>query len=404
MSATSAIRPDRAAPGLPVLEVGFRPFFLAGAVWAVLVLAIWLAALSGLVDPGGSSYGALAWHAHEMVFGVGSAIVGGFLLTAMPGWTGQPKLAGRGLALLVGLWALGRVLMLVPDLPGVAVVAAVDLGFLAVLSGRGFLQVRAGRNWRNLPVAAGPLLMLAGNALVHAEAAGLASRGAELGAKAGLAVIVLLIAMIGGRIIPAFTRNWLNNTGRGGPLPSEPDRVDGLVLAATVLALTAWLAAPEAMATGILAAVAAAGGAVRLARWCGWRTLAEPLVWVLHLGFLWVPVGLALAAGAALMPELVPAAAVPHAFGVGAMGTMTLAMMTRATLGHTGRALVADRVTTAIYLLVTAAAVCRVLAALAPALAGHAVELSGGAWMLAFGLYAVAYAPKLWGRKVDAAG
>lgn len=394
--------PGPATPTPALLEVGFRPFFLAGAAWAILALVIWLAALAGWVSPGGEAYGMLTWHGHEMVYGFGAGIVGGFLLTAVPSWTGQPKLTGWPLAALAGLWLLGRVAMAAPDEIGVAATATVDLGFLAVLTVRSALQVRAARNWRNLPMVAGPLLLLAGNALVHAEAAGLVEDGAALGNRIGLAAIVMLIALIGGRILPAFTRNWLANTGRGGPLPVEPGRFDAAVLLATAATLTAWAAAPEATATGTAAGLLAVATAVRLGRWRGWRSAAEPLVWILHLGYLWVVVGFALMSIAALAPDLVSQAAVRHAFGVGAIGTMTLAMMTRATLGHTGRALTADRATTLVYLLVTAAAALRIVATLVPAWTMPAIELSGAGWILAFALYLLAYAPKLWGPRVAA--
>jgi len=402
MTDAFATRPRPAPPSLAVLEVGFRPFFLVGAVWAVVALAIWLAALDGRLSPGGAVYGPLAWHAHEMVFGVGAAIVGGFLLTAVPSWTGQPKLVGGGLALLVGVWALGRAVMLLPDAVGLPAAIAVDLAFLTVLAVRTGWQVRASRNWRNLPVVAGPLLLLAGNLLFHAEAAGLLTAGGDFGAELGLAAIVLLVAVIGGRIIPAFTRNWLANTGRGGPLPVEPARFDVAVLLATAVTFAAWLGWSTSFETGILAAVVAVGHAVRLLRWRGWRTGAEPLVWVLHVGYLWVPLGFALMAGAALAPAAVPEAAVLHAFAAGAMGTMMLAMMTRATLGHTGRPLTADRATTAVYLLITVTAALRVTAALVPDLSGTAIALSGAGWILAFGVYLLAYAPKLCRRRIGA--
>jgi len=403
MSAVNAGRPSPAEDSARVpslLEVGFRPFFLGGAAWAVGALGLWLAALAGLAAPGGDAYGALAWHSHEMVFGVAAGIVGGFLLTAVPSWTGQPKLTGTPLALLAAVWLLGRIAMAMPDGLGVPLVAALDLAFLAVLTWRTAWQVRAGRNWRNLPMIAGPLALLAGNALVHADAAGLLPGAGQLGGRVGIAAIVLLIAMIGGRIIPAFTRNWLVGRGDAAPLPAEPARFDTAMLLATLATLAAWLAWPTSPATGSLAALVAIGHLVRLGRWCGWRTGAEPLVWVLHLGYLWLPLGFGLMAAAALAPAAVPESVPLHAFGIGAMGTMMLAMMTRATLGHTGRALAADRATVAVYLLITAAAVLRLAAALVPELHATAVPLSGAGWMLAFGIFLLAYAPKLWGRRI----
>lgn len=385
----------------PFLQAGFRPLFLAGAAWAVAAVGLWLAALLGGPAPGGASYGSLLWHAHEMVYGLGAGIVGGFLLTAVPSWTGQPKLTGRGLAGLAAVWVVARFAMLAPDGPGVPVVAALDLAFLAALALRTAWQVRAARNWRNLPMVAGPIALLAGNALMHAEAAGLLPGAAEAGVELGLLTIVLMIGLIGGRIIPAFTRNWLLNTGRAGALPAEPDRFDAAVLVLTAGTVALWLAAEDAAVTGAAAGLVAAGHLVRLGRWQGWRTGAEPLVWVLHLGYLWVPVGFALMAASVLAPATVPKATVLHAFGTGAMATMMLAMMTRATLGHTGRPLAADRATTAIYVLITAAALSRLVAALAPGTYQLGLGLSGAAWILAFAIYLAAYAPMLCGRRRD---
>lgn len=384
-----------------LLEVGLRPFFLAGAAWAVGALAVWVAALAGLVAPGGDAYGALAWHAHEMVYGVGAAIVCGFLLTAVPSWTGQPKLVGWPLAALVGVWLAGRIAMAAPDALGVPVVAALDLAFLAILALRTAWQIRASRNWRNLPMVAGPVLLLAGNALTHAGAAGMVPGGGAFGAKLGLASIVLMIALIGGRVVPAFTRNWLVGTGRGGPLPAEPGRLDAAVLLATVAAFALWLGWPASPVTGAVAAVVCAGHLARLARWRGWRTGGEALVWVLHLGYLWVPIGFGLMAAAAFAPGAVPEPAVLHAFSAGATGTMMLAMMTRATLGHTGRALTADRATVLVYLLVNLAAIARLAAALSPELYGVAIQVAGTGWILAFGLYLASYGPKLCASRVD---
>ncbi|WP_374447828.1 NnrS family protein [Stella sp.] len=385
----------------PILRDGFRPLFLGAAVWAAVALGLWLAALSGGPSPGGS-YGALAWHTHEMVFGVGAGVVGGFLLTAVPSWTGRPKATGPLLAAIAAAWLLGRVAMLAPDTLGTGLTAVLDLAFLLILTVRTAAQVAAGRNWRNLPMVAGALVLLAGNGLVHADMAGLLPGGATAGPEIGLLTIVLLIAVIGGRIVPAFTRNWLVMTGRGEPLPVAGPRLDALVLALTVAAAALWVAGPEGPAAAAVAGLCAAAHALRLARWQGWRTTAEPLVLVLHLGYLWVAIGFALMTASLLAPGIVPRAATLHAFGAGAMATMMLAMMTRATLGHTGRALAADRATSAIYVLVTVAAVTRVGATLLPDLHQGGLVLSGLAWILAFALYAGAYGPKLWGPRVDA--
>lgn len=384
----------------PILRDGFRPLFLGAAAWAVVALGLWLGALFGGSSPGGS-HGALAWHVHEMVFGVGAGVVGGFLLTAVPSWTGQPKAAGLPLAAIAATWAVGRIAMLAPDAPGLAGTAVLDLAFLVVLVARTGMQVAAGRNWRNLPMVAGGLLLLAGNALYHADMAGLVPDGATVGPEIGLFTIVLLIALIGGRIVPAFTRNWLTMTGRGEPLPVSHGWLDGLAIAATLAAAALWIAGAEGPLPAAVAGLAGAAHSGRLARWQGWRTAAEPLVLVLHAGYLWLPVGFALMAASLAAPDLVPRAATLHAFGAGAMATMMLAMMTRATIGHTGRRLAADGATVAIYLLATVAAVARVGATLAPEFYQPGLILSGFAWMAAFLLYVCAYGPKLWGPRVE---
>lgn len=376
----------------------FRPFFLLGAAWSALALALWLGALRGelaLAPP----YHGVNWHAHEMVYGFGAAVVGGFLLTAVPSWTGQSQLLGRGLAAASALWLAGRIAIMLSESLGVPAVATVDLGFLMFLSARTLLQVVAARNWHNIPVTVGPVALLLGNAMVHAEALGLGAT-ASLGNRLGVAVIGMLIVIIGGRIIPAFTRNWLNNTGRGEPLPAVFNRFDAGVLLLTVATFALWLTAPAHPVTGAFAVTSAVLHGVRLGRWRGWQTISEPLVWILHLGYAWLPVAFVLIAGSTAVPATVPESAGLHALGSGAMATMMLAMMTRATLGHTGRRLSAGGATTGIYLTITLAGACRVAAALAPVHAVPLLSLGGGLWVAAFVLYLLIYAPMLCGARV----
>ncbi|MEX2643115.1 MAG: NnrS family protein, partial [Acetobacterales bacterium] len=240
----------------------------------------------------------------------------------------------------------------------------------------------------NLPRVAALALLLAGNAMMHASAVGwLPDEGH--GWRLGLAVAVMLIALVGGRIVPSFTRNWLVKRGEGA-LPAAFGGIDRAALASTAVALLCWVVAPEGPVTGALLALAALAQVLRLARWCGHRTGAEPLVWVLHLGYGWMPVGLALLAAAAWSPGMPETAAV-HALTAGAIGTMTLAVMTRATLGHTGNPLLAGPATTAVYLLVAAAAAGRVAAALLPSVPLWLTTASGLAWLAAFLGFAVIY-------------
>ena len=377
-----------------LLTQGFRPFFLAAGLWAALALAMWLGMLTGALELP-SLFAPVDWHVHEMLFGFVAAVVAGFLLTAIPNWTGRMPLQGAPLLGLVLLWLVGRIAVATSAWLGGPAAAAADLAFLAALLAVVLREIAAGRNWRNLPMAAAVLALLAGNALSHAEALGwLADDGH--GRRLGLAVIVMLISLVGGRIIPSFTRNWLAKRGPG-PLPASFGLPDGLALGATGLALALWVALPESRLTAAALLVAALAQAARLARWRGHRTTAEPLVWVLHLAYAWLPAGLALLAAAAA-GEAAPSLAL-HALTAGAIGTITLAVMTRATLGHTGRALRADRATTAIYVAVTLAALSRLAAASPTELSLALLTVSAACWILAFGGFAIVYGRYLLGPR-----
>ena len=388
----------RAWGGPALFAHGFRPFFLAAGLWAAVALGLWLMVLGGtLVLP--TAFVPVVWHAHEMLFGFAMAAVAGFLLTAVPNWTGRMPLQGLPLVGLALLWLAGRAAVAGSELLGPAVAAAVDLAFPLALLLVVLLEVLAGRNWRNLPVTAAVAVLLTANLLTHLEPLGLAA-SAESGLRLGLATLTALISLIGGRVVPSFTTNWLKKRGEA-PLPAPFGRLDRAALALTVLALLAWVAAPDWPTTGALALAAGLAQALRLARWRGHRTLAEPLVWVLHLGYAWVPLGLVLLALAALLPDVLPAAAAPHALGAGAVGTMTLAVMTRATLGHTGRPLAAGPATAAIYGLVTAAALARLASAVLPEAALALLSAAGLFWLAGFGLFLARYGPMLLGPRAD---
>lgn len=377
----------------PLLQQGFRPFFLGAGAWSLAAMALWLGYLCGYLDLGGA-FDPIAWHAHEMIFGYGAAAVAGFLLTAIPNWTGRLPVRGGGLAALALLWLAGRMAILASG-AAPAAAAVVDLAFPAALAAVAAREILAGKNWRNLPVVLAVVAFGLANALTHAEALGLADSGA-VGRRFGAAVLLALIALIGGRIIPSFTTNWLKKRG-AARLPASFDRIDRIAMAATVLALAVWAAAPDAAATPAFAALGAAAVALRLSRWRGLATLAEPLLWVLHLGYAWLAAGLALVAATPWLD--LPPSAGWHALFAGAIGTMTLAVMTRATLGHTGRALTADRLTTAAYLLVTLATVLRLASALASGDPLPWLAAAGAAWSAAFALFLVRYAPMLTGGR-----
>jgi uncharacterized protein involved in response to NO len=379
----------RAYTGPAILSRGFRPFFLLAGVWAPMALGIFLSAFFGhIVLP--SAMDAFAWHAHEMLFGFVAAAVAGFLLTAIPNWTGRLPLQGRPLLALVALWIAGRLAVAVSAWTGAWLAALVDLSFLAALVCVIVREIVAGRNWRNLPIVTAVLLLLVTNALSHAQTIGMLNQ-TGLAERCAIAVMAGLITLIGGRIVPSFTHNWLANKN-AAKLSARSSAIDYFALALALLALARWALEPEGELTGLVAGLAAAANLVRLVRWRGWLTLSEPLVWVLHLGYLWIVIGLALI-GVAATNDIVPASGAIHALTAGAMGTMTLAVMSRAALGHSGEALVAGVLLTLAFLLVTLAAMTRVGAAVWDDTTIELLMVSGAAWVAAFGCYLIALGP-----------
>ena len=391
---TAGIPRYRPFAGPALLRQGFRPFFLGAGGWALAAMVLWIAILQASFSLP-TAFDPVAWHVHEMLFGFVVAAIAGFLLTAIPNWTGRMPLQGVPLAVLVGVWVAGRLAVGVSAWIGAGIAAVLDLSFLALLLGVVLREILAGRNWRNLPMPVVLGGLLVANALTHADAVGLAATG-PLGQRLGIGIVILLIGLVGGRIIPSFTLNWLKKQGESN-LPVSFGVLDRAALGLAAAALAIWVVAPESPIGGAALIAAGVASLGRLARWCGHLTLPEPLVWSLHLGFVWVGLGLLLVGLSAFLADVPPAAGL-HALTAGAMGGMTLAVMTRATLGHTGRPLSADRWTVAIYLFVAAAAGLRVAA---PFLADVYLPLlwtSGLAWSTAFGLFVVHYGRMLLSR------
>lgn len=375
--------------GPAILSFGFRPFFLFAALWAALSMALWILMLrSGLALP--TSFDPLSWHAHAALFGYLGAVLAGFLLTAVPSWTGRPPLAGWTLLGVVVLWLLGRIAVAVSEyLPPLAV-AVTDLACLVVLGGIMGREIVAAKNWRNLIVIANLGVFVAGNALFHAEAARGGHAASGYGLRIGLAAGIMLISLIGGRIVPAFTRNWLAER-ESDRLPAEFGPLDKLALVLSLLALLFWVAMPRGNGAGLLLLVAGLVQFARLARWRGLRAGAEPLVWILHVGYAFVPVGMLALGTAILWPGSLTHAAAQHLWMAGAIGVMTLAVMTRAALGHTGRPLAAGAGTTALYLLVIASVVVRFLSGVQPHWAPSLWTVSAILWTLGFAGFAIVY-------------
>lgn len=380
---------------LPVLAYGFRPFFLLAAIFAALAVPLWLAAYAGaLALP--SPLPASLWHGHEMLFGYAAAVLAGFLLTASPSWSGRPPLSGVGLGVLALIWLAGRAASAAGGVfPAVA--AAVDLAFLPALAIAitPALQAAPRRNRVFLPLLG---VLLVANLGVHLDALDMLPGLGAIALRVALDLLALLIALIGGRVVPAFTGSALAARGEAEPLRAFSVR-DRLAIGALVLMLLAdLLGFPRA--AGVSALAAALLNAWRLHGWGGSRTLREPILWVLHLGYLWLAIGLAWKGLVDLSGWLPPADAL-HGLAIGAVGTMTLAIMSRATLGHTGRPLRAPPLVVAAYLLVGAAAIARLTAPLAPAHAVSLLVISGAFWSLAFAAFLVSLGPALIQPRID---
>ena len=387
---TTSAEQIRNFTGPAILSYGFRPFFLFGALWAAVAVALWLPMLSGRLALS-SAFSPIEWHVHELIYGYVPAVIAGFLLTAVPNWTGRLPVVGTPLLLLFLSWAGGRIAILVSLWVGAGVAAVIDLAFLAALGLVVAREIIAGNNTRNLKVLGVVALLLVGNGLFHLEV--IAHLGNGHGTRLGIAAIVMLIMLIGGRIIPSFTRNWLARRGPGR-LPAPFDRFDIAVMAVSGVALASWVILPDTLPTALLALAACGLNVVRLYRWAAERTAAEPLVLILHVAYAFIPLGFLLLALGILTPDLVARTGALHGWTAGAIGLMTLAVMTRASLGHAGRPLIATRPIQFIYVAAVTAALARIVAAFG-LVREPMLHLSATAWVLAFGAFVVIYAPLL---------
>lgn len=383
--------------GHPLFSFGFRPFFLAGSIVAAIVPLITVLGLSGAIELGFAG-GVLAWHGHEMVYGFLSAIIAGFILTAVPNWTGRLPLMGVRLGMLFLLWLAGRVVLLLSDTLGGLAVGLVDTSFLFLLDVFLWREILRGKNWRNAPVCVLIFFFAIGNVIWHFEIA--RGSGGAFSLHFGIAVVAVLLSLIGGRVTPSFTRNWLVKSGREA-INAPFSTLDKIAIAVLVIGLILWIFAPYHIATGVVLLLAGGLHFLRLARWQGWRTLAEPLVFILHVGYFWLALSIILLAASVLWPASVPGIVAVHALTAGAMGVMTLAVMTRATLGHTGRALSADTATLVIYALVNLGALARVAAVFLPVPYTSALMVSSLLWGGAFALFAIIYGGYLLAPRPD---
>ena len=373
-----------------VWALGFRPFYLAASIFAALSVPIWALAYGGVIAPG-ALHGTV-WHAHEMIFGFALAVVAGFLFTAVRNWTGRPTPAGATLAAIVALWVAGRVLVLTPFAWAAAVANAAFP--LAVASGIA-MPLYASRNRRNYFFVALLVGVAVAVIVVHLAQAGRVDLPPRLGLQAALDLVLFVVAVVGGRVVPMFTNNGVPGAGA-----TRHPWVERASLGGVLALLVADLAQLDGVAMAGLAILVATAHGTRLVFWRPWRTLGNPLVWVLHAAYAWIPASLALRAFAAV--DLVAAPLATHALTIGAIGGMIIGMMTRTARGHSGRELRADRFEVAAYSLVQVAAIVRVFGGLAlPAFYMQCVDVAAACWSAAFAIYAVRYWPILTRPRAD---
>jgi uncharacterized protein involved in response to NO len=376
--------------GFALWNLGFRPFYLLASSYAALSILLWICQYTGHLPA--TYVRSPAWHAHEMLYGYTLAVVAGFLLTAVRTWTGKPTPSGAPLIALAALWVAGRVLVMTPFATAAAVVNAAFPVAVAVGIGIPLVQSRNRRNYFFIA-----LLLLLGLALLafHLAHLGVLPWPERASLQVGLDVVLFIMAVIGGRVIPMFTNN-----GVPGAKATRRPIIERLALGGVLVLLAADLLQAPPTVIAVVALLVAVAHAMRLHLWQPWRTLGAPLVWVLHAAYGWIVVYLALRGLAALgfVGELLAV----HALTIGAIGGMTIGMMTRTARGHTGRPLVADRFEVACYVLVFFAAVIRVLGAmLLPGAYLATVIASGICWSAAFALYAIRYWPVLSRPRLD---
>lgn len=379
---------------------GFRPFFLGAAVYAALLMAVWGTYLSFIAKgtaPGWPPVPAdpFAWHAHELVFGFAAAAIAGFLLTAVPNWTGALPLSGAPLVVLFLTWVAGRSVMIFGGAFPVCLQGAVDVSFLPLLGAFASIQLMVRPAPRNLVFLLLVAVLAVFNAAYHLAVAGLLDFAPITAVRNALLVVVIMIAIIGGRVVPAFTHNWVHLNAPHVPAPRRIAWLDVASIGFLVGFAMSVAGGAPAPVQGALAALGAVFNAARLVLWRGIGTFSEPIVWILHAGYAWLVAGLALSAASAFGLGPPPSLAF-HAFGTGAAGTMILAVMSRASLGHTGRPLKAPPKIVWAYWLITLSAIFRVAGPLvAPQYSPAFLTLAAVAWIATFGLFTFVYAPIL---------
>lgn len=373
----------------PLFRLGFRPFYFLSAVFAAVAVPLWLARYFGHAS--GLEQVSLNWHVHEMVFGFAIAVIIGFLFTAGRNWTGLWTPRGKHLAALAALWIAGRFAMLISPVLG----AVVDLAFLPLATWPLYQVLRKSNNRRNMFLVGLLSLLTAANAVYHAAANGLLQVSTLWPLESAILVIVMIESVIAGRIVPNFTANAVP-----GVKPVIDARRDKVVIGVTALASLAWIAQMPAVLVASLALAAAVSQFVRLGGWKSFATFRNPLLWILHVSYAWIPLGFALLGLAAI--GMVSTSAAFHVLAIGSMGGLIIGMVTRTALGHTGRMLKSGQMEAWMYVLIQLGVVTRFIAAVeSGAWRNSGLAIAAASWSVAFVLYLIKYVPYLMAARID---
>ncbi len=385
-----------------LFEGGFRIFFLSAAFYSALIMVLWILDLSGTTEFLGtfSLLPGSLWHAHELIFGFIMAVVAGFLTTAVPGWADSPRIRGAELAFLYGLWVLGRLAVLFSEVLPMLLSSLIDLAFIPILVWIIAKRIIAKKLWRNMGFIPLLLLIFTGNLLVWLEMLAFTTVSATTGIRLAIGLLVLMTILIGGRVTPVFTGNWLKRHNMK-PLPESPGWLTKATLLSCLAAILGELFFPQTLPGSILYTIAGLLILLRLSYWQGWRTLKDPLMWVLHLGYAFLGFGF-LAEGISILVEDFPEILANHVLTIGGLGIMILGMMSRIALGHTGRPLKVSPVISFSYVLILISLIARIIPPLAlPDLEEVGLHLAGTSWTLAWLLYLWIYTPILSSPRAD---
>ena len=395
MSFIHLVEPQRANRGWPLLALGFRPFFLLAAIMAAAAIPLWLLIYQGSFELA-STLPPTIWHGHEMVFGFAAAVIAGFLLTAATNWTGRRTATGAGLGALAGLWIAGRVALTVPGVPAWLAIG-LDVAFLPVVATVLAIPLLATGNRRNVVFPAVLAVLGLINLTIHLSAIEAIDWDPSRQLRIAIDLILLMIGVLGGRVIPSFTKNALPQA-KVNPCP----KASVLALLSIAALAIAEMATDNATVVGSVALAAGVINALRMRGWGTFATMRTPILWVLHVGYAWLAVGLTLR-GVAELSGLIPLDAGIHALTLGAIGSMIIGMMSRVALGHTGRSIVPAPLTVAAYWLVNAAALLRMMSALTwdDTLRAASLISSGALWSLAFACFVIVYWPILSRPRAD---